>query len=424
MSFKLSHSLQKKLDILNRFLDILFYIDFGLISLRILINASMLDPNYASILPAWPMELAFNALVNLTLILGAVNLVTRAKFTWATILAGASLCFAVVIRLTIGYWSMSYLSLSLAAAAYDRSGTAILRVSVVVTAVLTVLLYILSVNGFIGWIATDGKHAFGWNYSTDAAARVFYMFAALFVIRKGLPNVLHYVLLAAFILVNLLFMRAKTALVTSTILLVGTLVYQYLIFPKMKTRRRKKRTGMKTVLVPTGKALVLTPLVLAAPILAALSLYLTTHVSDNPAVFYNRYPMFDSFRSRLTLGAEALSRFGVTLFGQNVPQKGNGGFTLPSPGEYFYIDNSYIRILVMLGSVVFIFSLLLYSVLSLRAAAAGNIYLLCVLALIAFDGAIQQYFLNPGCNAFFLLIFTNSDLFRFRRSVTPDKSSV
>ncbi len=424
MSFKLSHSLQKKLDILNRFLDILFYIDFCLIALRLLINASMLDPNYASILPARPMELAFNALVNLTLILGAVNLVTRAKFTWATILAGASLCFAVVIRLTIGYWSMSYLSLSLAAAAYDRSGTAILRTSVIVTAVLTVLLYILSVNGFIGWIVTEGKHAFGWNYSTDAAARIFYMFAALFVIKKGQPHKLYCVLLAVFIFINLLFMRAKTTLVTSSLLLVGTLVYQYLIFPKMKTRRKKKLSGTKSVLVPAGKVLALTPLVLAAPIMAALSLYLTTHISDDPAVFYNRFSMFDSFRSRLTLGAEALSRYGVTLFGQSVPQKGNGGFTLPNVGEYFYIDNSYIRILVMLGSFVFIFSLLLYTAFSLRAAAFGNIYLLFVLALIAVDSAIEQYFLNPGCNAFFLLIFTDPELFRFRRGVTPHKSSV
>lgn len=424
MSLKLSHNLQKKLDILNRFLDILFYIDFGLIALRLLINASMLDPNYASILPAWPMELAFNALVNLTLILAAINLLTRTQITWATILAAACLCFSVVIRLNIGYWSMSYLALSLAAASYERSGKIMLRIFVIITAAMTVILYIFSVNGFIGWIVTDGRHAFGWNYSTDAAARVFFAFAALFVLKKGLPHVFHYVLLTVFILINLLFMKAKTALVLSCVLLFGTLIYQYLIFPKMKPRRKKKRRTSGSTAKTAVLAIIQTPMVLAAPILAFVMFHLTKNYTSDPSVFYNRFSFLDTFRTRLEMGRTALSNYAVTLFGQPVPQKGNGGFSLPAGDEYFYIDSSYIRVLVMFGSVVFIFSLLLYAVLSLRAAAAGNIYLLFVLVLIAVDSAIEQYFLNPGCNPFFLLIFTNPEIFGWRRSVAPDKSSV
>ncbi len=416
----LTKSMKKKLGVLNQVLDVLFLIDYALILLRLVISASMLDPAYAGILPDRPLELAMNLLVNLTLILAAVNLVTRTKFTWATILAGASLVFAVVIRLTIGYWSMSYLAFSLAACAYERSGRSILRVSVIVTGVMTVLLYILSVNGFIGWIVTEGRHAFGYNYSTDAAARIFYVFAALFVLKNGRPHAVHYVFLALFMLVNLLFMRARTTLLTSGLLLLGTVIYQVFIFPKMKTSRKTKPSA----LISAGKALAAAPFVLAAPLLAFFMLKLTTGLSDDPAVFYNRFSFLDSFRSRLELGREALIRFGVPLFGQAVPQKGNGGFTLPGGNEYFYIDSSYIRILVMFGSVVFIFSLLLYAILSLRAAAAGNIYLLFVLVLVALDGVTEQYFLHPGCNPFFLLVFTDPELFRVRRRVAPDKSSV
>ena len=424
MSFELSQTLKNRLDALNRVLDILFYITYALIIARVLLSASMLDPSYAAILPDRPLEIAFNMLLNLMLILAAVNLITRAKFTWATILAGACLCFAVIIRLKIGYWSMSYLALSLAAAAYERSGRVMLRISVIVTAVLTLLLYILSVNGFIGWIVTDGRHAFGWNYSTDAAARVFYAFAALFVVRQGLPHVSHYILLVVFILVNLLFMQAKTSLALSLALLFGTLLYQYLVFPKMKPRRKKKRPNAGSTAKTVFSAVLHAPLVLAAPLLAFFMLRLTTNFTDDPGAVYNRYSFLASFRSRLEIGRAALSEYAVTLFGQPVPQNGNGGFTIPESGSYFYIDSSYIRILVMFGSVVFIFSLLLYAVLSLRAAASGSIYLLLILVLVALDSVTEQYFLNPGCNPFFLLVFTDPDVFRWKRRVTPDKPSV
>ena len=409
MSFELSPTLQKRLDALNKVLDILFYITFALIIARVQISASMLDPSYAGILPARPLELAFNVLVNATLILAAVNLVTRAKLTWDTVLAAACLVFSVIVRLRIGYWSMSYLSLSLAAAAYERSGKIMLRISVITTAVLSVLLYVLSLNGFIGWIVTEGRHAFGWNYSTDAAARVFYAFAALFVLREGRPNVFHYILLAVSVLMNLLFMQAKTALALSLILLLGTL----------KKRRAASDTA-KTLLTAVLEA----PLVLAAPLLAVGMMHLTRQYTDAPSAFYNRFSFLASFRSRLEIGRAALSNYAVTLFGQHVPQRGNGGFTIPDGDAYFYIDSSYIRVLVMYGSVIFIFALLLYAILSLRAAAAGNIYLLCILALIAVDSVTEQYFLNPACNPFFLLVFTNADIFRRRRGVAPDKSAV
>ncbi len=424
MSFELSPTLQKRLDALNKVLDILFYITFALIIARIQISASMLDPSYAGILPARPLELAFNVLVNATLILAAVNLVTRAKLTWDTVLAAACLVFSVIVRLRIGYWSMSYLALSLAAAAYERSGKIMLRISVITTAVLSVLLYVLSLNGFIGWIVTEGRHAFGWNYSTDAAARVFYAFAALFVLREGRPNVFYYILLAVSVLMNLLFMQAKTALALSLILLLGTLIYQYLIFPKMKPRRKKKRRAASDTAKTLLTAVLEAPLVLAAPLLAVGMMHLTRQFTDAPSAFYNRFSFLASFRSRLEIGRAALSNYAVTLFGQHVPQRGNGGFTIPDGDAYFYIDSSYIRVLVMYGSVIFIFALLLYAILSLRAAAAGNIYLLCILALIAVDSVTEQYFLNPACNPFFLLVFTNADIFRRRRGVAPDKSAV
>ncbi|MCR5293803.1 MAG: hypothetical protein K6E30_01350 [Lachnospiraceae bacterium] len=406
-------------------LDIVFCLDFMLIYSRILINNSFLDPRYSNLLPAGQMEILFNVLVNLTLILAALNLIVQAKITPASILAAAALILSVIVRLTIGYWSLSYLALSLLSASYGRSAKKILVTAFLVSVLLTILIFFLSQTGYIAYtVSEQGKHSFGFNYHTDAAARILYTLSILFVLKNGLLNHFDYLLLLLFIIFNWLFMGAKTVLLISLLLLAGTACYQSFLVPGMRKKRKSERITFPSILIIALKSFLSAALILAVPAFSAVSYVLTSEYTEDPAMFYNRYSFLSTIKSRLMIGRKALSEYRISLFGQSVPQEGFGGLSKPEGSGYFYIDNSYIRILVMYGIVIFLFVMLLFVILSARALLSRNFYLLFILTLIAFESMIDQFLLNPFYNTFLILVLADLDLPLLRFKISPDESPV
>ena len=108
--------------------------------------------------------------------------------------------------------------------------------------------------------------------------------------------------------------------------------------------------------------------------------------------------------SRLSLGKKGITEYGFSWFGQFIPMVGSGGGTEPRP-NYFFLDSSYINILLCMGTVVFCIVCVLYVRLSVRAYRQGNVVFLIILLCAALQCTIEHHMLEIAYNPFLLAVF-------------------
>ncbi|MDV7757660.1 hypothetical protein [Liquorilactobacillus mali] len=114
---------------------------------------------------------------------------------------------------------------------------------------------------------------------------------------------------------------------------------------------------------------------------------------------------------RLTYGHEAFKNYNVTFLGQFVYQNGNGGLH-SHPFDYFYIDVSFIRLLMMEGILAF-FVLLFVIYFLYRKFYNGKSFVLIVWLLFAIiSSLIDQHLFELSFNVIFLGLFANIDYWR------------
>ena len=114
--------------------------------------------------------------------------------------------------------------------------------------------------------------------------------------------------------------------------------------------------------------------------------------------------------SRLSLQHEAIQKYGISLFGQDINANGNG---LNPFGEnptlltekYFYVDNEYILWLTSNGVIFFLLMVSLLTAVCLKCRKYDKQgYLLMIFVLLAFQCTIQDSFLCIYYNTFLLAI--------------------
>lgn len=111
---------------------------------------------------------------------------------------------------------------------------------------------------------------------------------------------------------------------------------------------------------------------------------------------------------RLGLEKVAFKDYNVTLFGQLVPQNGSGGgFKVI---DYFYIDSSYVRVLLMHGLLAFCLLLLLIY-LDFKCFKQNQAYywIICLLFMVVMSG-IEQHIYEISYNFIFLATFAKLGL--------------
>lgn len=115
------------------------------------------------------------------------------------------------------------------------------------------------------------------------------------------------------------------------------------------------------------------------------------------------------FNHRLGLQYTLFEYYAPKLFGQDIPQVGAGGST-NNAGYYFYIDNSYTRLLFMYGIVftIFILIMLLNYLRNLMEIKAYS--LVYILLIVIASGIAEDAFINPVINVFLYLLLENRDL--------------
>ena len=241
------------------------------------------------------------------------------------------------------------------------------------------------------------RHSFGIIFPTDFAAHVTYLVLGWGWLRG---RKLTWAELGAFAfctwaVYHFCNARAGTvSLLAFTVLCVCTkLVEQFVRWDSLRPALQKGLSvAGKAIQMLSGHAILLLSLVM---------LVLTRGYSDS--AFMQK--MNHLFSNRLSLGRMALEQYDVPLLGQEVIMQG-AGYSETSPlGYYFYIDCSYIKMLVCYGLVVSIFIWMAYTLLGHRAVKAHDIYLIWVIGVIGLHCTMEHHLMEIAYNPFLLAAF-------------------
>ena len=112
---------------------------------------------------------------------------------------------------------------------------------------------------------------------------------------------------------------------------------------------------------------------------------------------------------RLALGRLAFEKYNIELFGQFIPMTGFGKSSLiqlRSP-QYFFIDSSFVSILMCYGFLVFVCIILGFTCSAFRAKQNNDYYLVLLIALIAVDCMVEHHMMEICYNPFLFLMLSD-----------------
>ncbi|WP_143461865.1 hypothetical protein [Levilactobacillus enshiensis] len=245
--------------------------------------------------------------------------------------------------------------------------------------------YHYQVNGSV-------RYAFGFLYSTDFAAHIFYLCLAYVYIRGRQLRKLEFFI--PVVLAALVFLLTRAKLDTALLILILLAAMDY---------RRLSNQQMKKF----DRWLYLFPVLMAALSIGASWLFTPTN-----GILVK---IDDFFTHRLAMGHLALYEYPLRWFGQYVFQQGSGGLTFPTglttTGTnlaYFFIDSSYIKVLLSFG-IVFLGLYLFGMSHAIRFNVAHQAYLLpLVLVIVCISSIIDHHLLDIAYNPFVVCVLANN----------------
>ena len=280
---------------------------------------------------------------------------------------------------------LSYLMLLPGAAKVDFEK--LIKADVWVSTILTVVTIVCSLTGVLDnltWGLSNGqvRMAFGFIYSTDFAAHIFFLMLGWWYLRREKANWKDSIfwLVTDAVVLKFSFARNSSALIAMTALLMAY------------CDKIKKTDVLEKEMLP------------AAPLICAVAV-------SGLSVFYNPdivwMKQLDSwFSNRLMLVKKAIDIYGFRLWGSSIPMTGNGGKT-STDAAYFYIDSGYMQIGLLYGVVLLAIVLCLLTWICQKAAEQDQRILLWIVALACVHGMIEQHLFELEYFPFFLAAFAN-----------------
>ena len=341
-------------------------------------------------------------LILLALIFLKLLLYGREKPLQSILIGVLALSFLAIYKITrdINLPIMAYLVIG----AYGVSFRKIISVYTAIGIPLLLFCIVASQTGLapdlvydMTWADRGLRHSFGIIFPTDFAAHVTYLVLGWGWLRGRKLTWAELGTFAFCTWAMYYFCSARTSavsLLAFTVLCVCTkLVEQFVRWDSLRPALQKGLSvSGKAIQMLSGHAVLLLSLVM---------LVLTRGYSDS--AFMQKIDYL--FSNRLSLGRLALNQYDVPLFGQEVIMQG-AGYSETSPlGYYFYIDCSYIKMLVCYGLVVSIFIWMAYTLLGHRAVKAHDIYLIWVIGVIGLHCTMEHHLMEIAYNPFLLAVF-------------------
>lgn len=224
------------------------------------------------------------------------------------------------------------------------------------------------------------RHSFGSIYMTDLACHFLALMMVLCIIRQGKLKIYDYLMGFFLLAINLVYMKAKIGALCLLFLLLGTYFYQYII------GRCSISPGCITVFknACTYGILVLIP----------IAFYFTIYYSEDPSMFYNKFSVFNTLKSRFMLGKQALSQYPISIWGTAIQERANGGSKTGIVENYFFIDISFLRILLFNGVVVWLMTIALFIKIQVSLNMKKAYYLMFVVFIFIIDCSIEHHMIE------------------------------
>ncbi|OUL10274.1 hypothetical protein B0533_02680 [Sedimentibacter sp. SX930] len=237
--------------------------------------------------------------------------------------------------------------------------------------------------------------SFGFEYPTDFTAHIFYLVMGYCYLRKEKLMYLELAGIFALSLFTYIFCDARTNAIS--------LFMTFAVFLYLKIRNQASgKKGTCYVMNPKFSKILAFAMPLCAFAFIALTFLYHFQPTNSLMKAINKL-----VSGRLELGAVGFERYGFSFFGNAFQMNGFGGSTSPRM-DYFFLDSSYVLLLIRYGSLVLLAVLVIFSLVSLRAEKQKDFHLLWILALIAVQCTIEHHLLEIAYNPFLFLLLTES----------------
>lgn len=313
----------------------------------------------------------------------------RKDYTKKELLLMVLVLVALVLPAIVAHYSFLFLLAFLMVGAKDIDYRKILIVYLVVGVTIMVLAFSASQYGFIEdltYVRYRGeeefvRHSYGILYTTDYAAHLFYMVLATVILFSQKLNVIGKIWIS--ILVALSVYWTSNAQ-TSAICLI--------LFAVLCVLERLLRNYMRNIEKVTR----------FTPVICASGFFLLADRFDGIDEWMLKIDEWLS--NRLYYSKKALEWFGPKIFGQYIIESGNG-LSETNTTEYFFIDDSYLRIFLQYGYIAFFVIMILLILLSKKAAEQKQYMIVIALIAISIHSVMEHHLMDLEYNPLWLALF-------------------
>ncbi len=291
-------------------------------------------------------------------------------------------------------YSFLFMLAFLIVGAKDVSIDKILKVYLIIGLIIVGSAFICSQLGIVEnlqyWKNDQMRFSFGIVYPTDFAAHIFYFVLALICIYNRKIRIVETLAIGIIAIV----VYKGTIAYTSLICMIGyaAFLFIYIIYT------RKQTIHNDSVFIKSVSAV---PVILAGLFISMTVMY---DANNEKWLWIN-----EKLSDRLNNSKTGLDINGFNLFGKYIEEIGWGKSVVERP-DYFFLDDSYIRILLEYGIIVFTVVMIILIVISRRAAKAGRITMVFAIAFIALHSFMEHHLMDVAYNPFILCVFANLNL--------------
>lgn len=336
----------------------------------------------------------FPAIINklcllLSIMLIGLKIILFDRYRFSTLLGIA----AIILCSCTAFFSTRYTNaifwIFLVMGSKDLDMRKMLKIYLVVTGTIVFLAVCASLVGVIEnlqYVHTDRgvRNSFGIIYVTDFAAYIFYLALIYFYLKGPELHWVHIIFLIAVSGIVYYFCKARVDCICMVLiaLIFGTQIF----FNHVQYGFSRVKRLWNILWNKLG--------VFSMPILALLSIVVTYRYNPENSIMKALDKLLSS---RLALGKQGFDKYGISLFGQVIEMNGMGGATTV-PEDYFFIDCSYINVLLRQGVIFLLIILLVYTLICYRNRQ--NIYLLFAIALVGINCIIAHHIIEVSYNPF------------------------
>ena len=285
----------------------------------------------------------------------------------------------------------------LIAGANDIDYRKILKVYLIVEIPTTICTMIAGYTGVITDLVyhrgEQVRMSFGFVYPTDFAAGIIFMVTAWVVLRQVRCT---WIEIGLMIISVVLFEKYCDVRNSEIVMMILIICVVYLkIRNKLAAKKGKEYTP----------SLLLKILCLVAPYGLAGFMILVSRFYRPDIEWMAKLNTL--FSTRLSLGKEVFDRYDVQIWGQDIPMRGNGGST-EVVADYFFIDSSYVNILMRLGLVAFILVMLIISIIMIKSL--NHPYMLMAMAIVCIHSVMEHHMFEVYYDVFLMLPLAKFDV--------------